>query len=284
MTKTWYVATNGSDTNPGTQALPFRTIAKALSVANPGENVALSAGSWGDVVLNKQVALVNATPTKPTLRSLSITADGAKASRLEITGGGDPLVTIAQGKALITVEFCVIHDGSGNGVRNRGSYTTFDSNELYHFASEDAIRLWGDHHTYKNNYIHDVANPGHNDCFQSYRTSGGDAPVTDLLLDNNRIENFTGPDAHCFMVESNGHANWTVTNNRITGIGSHGFILGKPGESGVANIQFHNNAFTNVGGTAIECHGATSGSVTGNTFTNCGGTVGHYDSSNVTGQ
>lgn len=43
---TWYVATNGDDTNPGTIGLPFKTINKALSIVNPGDEVQVRAGTY----------------------------------------------------------------------------------------------------------------------------------------------------------------------------------------------------------------------------------------------
>lgn len=251
------------------------------------ETLCLAAGNYGNVTIGKTITLANLTTTRPTLTTLTISAtgDGAKAHGLNITGGGDPLVTIAQGAVFVTVENSIIHDGSGNGVRNRGDYVTFNNNELYHFGSEDAIRLWGDHHTYTNNYIHDVSNPGHNDGFQTYQTSLSDEPVTNLLLDGNRIDNFPGDNAHCLIVSGPGDANWTIRNNTLSDIGSHCMILGlHASNEGVANLSITNNTFTNIGGTAIECNGDSYGNISGNTFTNVGGTVLHADNSNCTGQ
>ena len=41
-----YVAPNGNDSNPGTEALPFLTIGKAASVVNPGNTVLIRAGTY----------------------------------------------------------------------------------------------------------------------------------------------------------------------------------------------------------------------------------------------
>lgn len=43
---TWYVATTGLDTNPGTALLPFRTIPKASTVVGPGDTVWVAPGSY----------------------------------------------------------------------------------------------------------------------------------------------------------------------------------------------------------------------------------------------
>ncbi|HTN99262.1 MAG TPA: DUF1565 domain-containing protein, partial [Microthrixaceae bacterium] len=41
-----YVATNGSDSNPGTVAAPFRTMAKALAAVRSGGNVVVRGGTY----------------------------------------------------------------------------------------------------------------------------------------------------------------------------------------------------------------------------------------------
>jgi hypothetical protein len=45
-----YVMKTGKDTNPGTQAQPFLTIAKAVSVMNPGDTILVGAGTYNDVL------------------------------------------------------------------------------------------------------------------------------------------------------------------------------------------------------------------------------------------
>jgi hypothetical protein len=47
---TYYVSTTGSDANPGTQAAPFRTIAKGVSVAQAGDTVNVMAGTYTESV------------------------------------------------------------------------------------------------------------------------------------------------------------------------------------------------------------------------------------------
>jgi hypothetical protein len=44
---TWYVAPSGSDTNPGTQQQPFRTVAAGVAAAGPGDTILLGDGVYG---------------------------------------------------------------------------------------------------------------------------------------------------------------------------------------------------------------------------------------------
>ncbi|MHC4694882.1 MAG: right-handed parallel beta-helix repeat-containing protein, partial [Planctomycetota bacterium] len=46
--ETYYVATNGSDENPGSEAKPFRTIAKAADVARAGDMILLRGGIYSE--------------------------------------------------------------------------------------------------------------------------------------------------------------------------------------------------------------------------------------------
>src|SRR4051812_34810957 len=46
LATTWYVAPTGSDSNPGTQASPFKSITKAQSVASSGDTVTIRGGTY----------------------------------------------------------------------------------------------------------------------------------------------------------------------------------------------------------------------------------------------
>ena len=46
----YYVATNGNDTNPGTLAAPFQTLAKATNVLVAGDTCYLRAGSYRETL------------------------------------------------------------------------------------------------------------------------------------------------------------------------------------------------------------------------------------------
>ena len=49
---TYFVATNGSDTNPGTQTQPFRTIARGVSVLTPGDTLYVTSGTYAESLIN----------------------------------------------------------------------------------------------------------------------------------------------------------------------------------------------------------------------------------------
>ncbi|MDH7515155.1 MAG: right-handed parallel beta-helix repeat-containing protein [Bacteroidota bacterium] len=67
LAATWYVSPSGNDANPGTQAQPFKTINKAISVASAGDEIVIAAGtyqetgwSWRDMFIDKSLKLTGA--------------------------------------------------------------------------------------------------------------------------------------------------------------------------------------------------------------------------------
>lgn len=51
---TYYVATNGSDSNAGTLSAPWRTIQKAADMVNPGDTVIVRPGTYNEIVIIKK--------------------------------------------------------------------------------------------------------------------------------------------------------------------------------------------------------------------------------------
>ncbi len=49
---TYYVATNGTDSNPGTQARPFRTINTGVSILRPGDTLYVRAGTYRESLMD----------------------------------------------------------------------------------------------------------------------------------------------------------------------------------------------------------------------------------------
>jgi hypothetical protein len=70
---TYYVATNGSDSNSGTQTQPFRTIQKAANIVKPGDTVMVMPGIYSQSVANERHGTASAR-----IRFVSQTKWGAK--------------------------------------------------------------------------------------------------------------------------------------------------------------------------------------------------------------
>ncbi len=74
------VATNGSDTNPGTAAQPWRTITKAANTLRAGDTVYVKAGTYAERVVPKNPGRAGAWITYTPYRKDRVTIDGATVS------------------------------------------------------------------------------------------------------------------------------------------------------------------------------------------------------------
>ena len=140
LTANYYVATNGSDSNNGTSInTPFATLAKAASVANPGNLIYVRGGTY---FWSTQVGLSRSgTPAAPIrvfaypgespvfdftnqptgTRGISISGNCWHLKGFEIANAGDNGIYI--GGKTNTVELCVLHDNEDSGIQlaNAGS-------------------------------------------------------------------------------------------------------------------------------------------------------------------
>jgi len=58
---TYYVATTGNDANPGTQAQPFRTIRKGLTVLRAGDTLYLRGGTYNEGINAQNQTIASGT-------------------------------------------------------------------------------------------------------------------------------------------------------------------------------------------------------------------------------
>ncbi len=99
FSKTYYVnggAANASDSGPGSQQQPFRTIGKAAEVLQPGERVVIAEGIYREVVRprrggtgpDQMISYEAAEGAKVIVRGSEILKDGWRASGAGRGGGG----------------------------------------------------------------------------------------------------------------------------------------------------------------------------------------------------
>ena len=135
----YYVSTTGSDTNPGTQSLPFATINKANSVVVPGDTVYVEAGTYNQYV--------------------KTTTSGTSSQ---------PITYISQSTWAAAIVNSGATNNNGATWNNTGNYI-----EIIGFDISGGQRLgilnYGTNVTIQQNHIHDVA--------YNYCTSSGGAGI-----------------------------------------------------------------------------------------------------------
>lgn len=189
-----YVSPTGSDSNPGTQAKPVKTITRADALATPGTVVHVAAGTY--------------KVSAPALGSVGIktSKSGTAAKRIKF-------VSDVKWGAKIVV--------SGTGITwdARGNYVDFDGFEITG-TGRHGILTSGSNLTIKNNFIHDLTISG------GCNGSGGAAIDTygtgsNVVIDRNVVRNIGySLIGKCNTVQGIyiANANNIVTNNVVSGV------------------------------------------------------------------
>jgi uncharacterized protein YjdB len=161
----YYVATTGSDANPGTSALPFRTLQQAANVVNPGDGVLVSDGVY--------------------------------------TGGSTVVLITRSGTSSAWITFTAAHkwgaviDGqrnaSSSGVSIRGNFIRFQGFEV-RGSDRSGIEAYNGSETnaanhdvvIAQNFIHDIGRECTDD---TGGRSGVDVYATNVTVERNLIQN-----------------------------------------------------------------------------------------------
>jgi hypothetical protein len=125
--KTYYVATIGSDFNPGTQALPWRTIQKAANTMVAGDTCVVLPGSYGERV---QVTRSGNSGTPITYRAEgTVVMKGFTLAANYITVAGFDITDTDN------------MNTDGYGIAIKGSYCTIENNYI-HYCTRGGINMW----------------------------------------------------------------------------------------------------------------------------------------------
>jgi hypothetical protein len=217
-TKNLYVATTGSDSNPGTQAAPVKTIGRADVLASAGYTIHVAPGTY--------------KVSAPSLGSVGIRTNKSGTSTARIK-----FVSDVKGAAKIVV--------SGTGITwdSRGSYVDIDGFDISG-SGRHGILAAGANLTMTNNFIHDLTISG------GCNGSGGAAidtygPVGNVVIDRNVVKNIGyAMIGRCNTVQGIyiANANNVVTNNIVSGVAAVGIQQwhGATASTIVNNTTFHN--------------------------------------------
>lgn len=147
---TLYVATNGSNSNPGTSSKPFLTIGKAASVAVAGSVICVSSGTYNERVTSstngtaaKWIFFVSTTPQgahvmQPSatvgspgnqVREFLIHGDYTEVNGFEISGGDEGIYADGTFKCAM---HNLVHDTGGDGIAmNCSDYSAIYGNTIH---------------------------------------------------------------------------------------------------------------------------------------------------------
>jgi serralysin len=252
---------------------PGAAVTLAAGVTLGGSHMAVT----GMTVQNPTGDCITVAPglTDLTIASNTIDSCGSDGIGFTRTSGTYTSGVLIDGNAISRVGAT---DRYGNGLTVFGNDVMVKDNDITG-SPNDAVDLWGDHLTFRHNHIHDLSNTlgNHNDAFQTWTGTADGAegnPVTNLVIEQNTVENIAGANSHCVMSEGPGHAAWIIRDNVFRGIGDQCMIFGKDGNgvTGIDGVRIHNNTFVSAGANnTIELNLTTTATVADNVFYNCVG-------------
>jgi len=215
-----YVATTGVDSNPGTQARPLKTIARADALARPGYVIHVAPGTY------------------------KVSAPSA---------GSNGIKTVKNGTAADRIKFVsdvkwgakIVMTGTGIAWNSFGNYVDIEGFDVSG-SGRLGIAAGGANLTFRHNLVHDLTISG------GCNGGGGAAiltygPVGNVVIDRNVIRNIgykmigTCPQVQGIYISN---ANNLVTNNVVSGVAAVGIHQwhGATASTIVNNTTFHNAA------------------------------------------
>jgi parallel beta-helix repeat protein len=158
--RSFYVATNGSDSAVGSQARPWRTISRAVRDLRPGDEVVVMPGTYNERVgidrggnadrADGYVTLRSATPGAARLRPPSghysgvlvytsyVVIDG-----FDVVGGTGHAIEIGNGHH-VKIRNCIAHDSGGGGIAAaRSEFITIEGNTVYRNCATSRLHTSG---------------------------------------------------------------------------------------------------------------------------------------------
>jgi hypothetical protein len=216
-----YVATTGSDSNPGTQAKPLKTIGRADALARPGYVIHVAPGTYK---VSAPAAGSNGIKT---------TKSGTAANRIKFVSD------VKWGAKIVM-------SGTGIAWNSMGNYVDIEGFDVSG-TGRLGLAAGGANLTFKNNLVHDLTISG------GCNGGGGAAiltygPVGNVVIDSNVIRNIgykmigTCPQVQGIYISN---ANNLVTNNIVSGVAA---VAIHQWHAATASTIVNNTVFHNAAG------------------------------------
>ena len=274
----FFVAKNGSNSNPGTEAQPFLTITKGLSVLGPGKTLYIEAGTYSESLGNSVPAgsSWSSPVTVAVYPGNMVTILPPSGNHVFNPAGSGIRYIILRGLTLdaknVSLDAVKI-DQSGANVANSAHHIRIQDCEIRNSRAQGILMSAGTRYNeIQGCRIHD--NGATDFCHGIYIASAYN------LVEGCQVYHNAGWGIHVYeegAIEDSAHDN-TVCNNLIydnAALGTRGFGIGL--YAGNNNVAYNNVLWNNHGAIAID-FGATNTQVYNNTCygNSAGGNAGIY--------
>ncbi|MFM7823381.1 MAG: DUF1565 domain-containing protein, partial [Bacteroidota bacterium] len=258
-----YTTAVGSDTNPGTASAPFATITKAITVAQAGNTIKVDAGTYAEnITINKALNVLGSNEAvSPNTGTRVAEAIIVPASTNTSTGA---VVTITNSNVQFR-GFTVDGDNTtlaSSGVGLGGSLgTSIDAARTIFLNANGVSNI-----SITNNITKNAVNGIRIEQTTNYFAStAGALRSTNILLDNNKVQDMTGTGIRL------GNSMYAkVTNNTVTnadnGIGFSSFRISDAG-SAADRVIANNTISSRYAGIWVNLYHASPYALNNNTIT-----------------
>jgi len=201
INSTFYVSTAGNDSNPGTQAAPWRTVQHAADTVRAGSTVNVRGGVYEELVSIK----ASGNPSDGYITFRSYPGETAVLDAAHFTPAGRTAVLTIQDKSYIRIEGFEIRNFHtaehrlaplGISVMGAGSHIELLKNNVHHIEQTFEGR--------------DAPGSGGNGFGIAVYGTDAKTPITDLIIDGNEVHHLQTGSSESLVVNGN------VTNFRIT--------------------------------------------------------------------
>jgi len=262
--KIYFVATNGDNSNAGTQSSPFRTIRKGVSILAPSDTLHIRGGTYTEGLNSNFDTIPSGTSWA---NAVTISAYNGEIVTMKPSGGGSVIV-------LNNGHKYIIFDGITIDAMSVTNFGIALSNGVTFIRVQNGVvknaPLTGVMTTHTANRVHDhefinleVFNNGTTRLDHGFYIAGDDTLIEDCLIHDN-----AGYGVHVYnggggsqSADRNIVRRNKIYNNNLSLGGSFGVIIG----SGDANIVYNNIIWGNQNGIQVNLQGASNSKVYNNT-------------------
>jgi parallel beta-helix repeat protein len=252
---TYYVATTGNDANPGTQAQPFQTIKKGLSVCKAGDTLYLRGGTYNESIdANVQrVPIGNSWADAPVIASYP--SETAIINRINLADDSS-LQGAIQYIIFDRIVVGIPPDGGGISIGGNTNHIRFQNGEVqydahcgggYHIVGQISsngtnIELHGHHNEFLHSKVHNSW------CGYGFYAGGHDN-----IIDGNDIYDNAGYGIQLYDgAAQSGLDNYVIRNNRFWGNGFVRWMGAMTLNHGTNGLVYNNLVYNNYLGIEID--------------------------------
>jgi hypothetical protein len=278
--RVFYVATTGSDSNPGTLAQPWKTMEGAQSKLSPGDTVYIRGGTYAGAhvitvsgTASARINFVGYPGESPIIvndasnyNNLSIQGSYLTFDHLKVTQPFDrgKALEITLGKNHVTLSNCEVYGSVGQGVMLIGDHNTIIRNAIHDNGSyqnqDHGMYVEGQYNNIQYNRIYNNWAYGLHLYSESGQPGGNNLVEGNLIYHNGYGGvSSVGSTSTSGMIVAESHPSDTIRNNVFCDNANYGVVIraGLPNNTFTGNVSCYNKR----GGFEFEQSGA------GDTFT-----------------